>query len=110
MARLVSGSLKDSEEDESGGDRRVENTEEDEGWDHERERNFLENFVAQRSKRRGGVVLISSIDVNNSTNATKYDDLCNGHSPQRLGEVLRLTHLSNETWNGDLTNEGVADV
>ena len=52
----------------------------------------------------------SSIHVHDSTHQAEDDDFADGHGPKRLGEVLGVLHLSNETRDGDLSNEGVADI
>ncbi|KAI6763820.1 hypothetical protein HG530_007609 [Fusarium avenaceum] len=45
-----------------------------------------------------------------SSHKTEDDDLCNCARPKSLREVSRVSHLSNETGQSDLADEGIADV
>jgi len=100
----------DVEEHESSGDRRVEDTQEDESWDHEAERDNLVGVVSKRAESRGCVVVGSGVGVCDTTTKRENKDLSNGHSPESLGEVPWFLHLGDERRQSDLTNEGVADV
>ena len=48
--------------------------------------------------------------VHDRTAEREDDDLADRHSPQCLREILGLFHLSDETGEGDLADEGVANV
>jgi len=98
------------EEHKSGGDGSVENTQEDQSRDHEAERDDLISVVAKRAESRGCVVVGSGVGVCDTTTKRENKDLSNSHSPKSLGEVPGLLHLGDERRQGDLTNEGVADV
>lgn len=110
VVALVSGAFEEPEEDESSRHGCVQDAQKDQGRDHEREGKLQVQLVAQRSESRSGVVLSPSVGINNGTNQAEDYDLCNGNGPQSLGEILGLLHLGNETGNGDLTNECIADV
>lgn len=63
MIALVARVFEDAKEDEAGRDGGIEDAEEDEGRDHEGERDFLVELVAKRSKCRCGVVLCAGVHV-----------------------------------------------
>ncbi len=52
----------------------------------------------------------SGVSVYDGANQTENDDFGNSNSPESFGEILGFLHLSNEARNGDLANEGIADV
>jgi hypothetical protein len=110
MTGLVPGALEYAEEDESCRDRGVEDAEEDQGRDHERERDLLVELVAKRAERRGGIILVASVGVDDPTNTGEDDDLRDRHGPERLGKVPGVFHLGDEAGQGDLPNERVRDV
>ena len=102
--------LEDPEEDEAGRQRGVEDTQEDQSWNHEREWHLLVHLVAKRSKSGRCIILCPGVDVHNGCGHGEYDDLANGDGPERLGKVLWFLHLSYETGYSDLTDKGVADI
>lgn len=106
----MSGSSEDSEEDEAGRNRGVQNTQEDNGWDHERKADLLVQFVAKGSKGGCSVVLVSSVGVDDGTDKREENNFSNGDGPQSLGEVARVLHFSDERRQGDLSDECVTDV
>ncbi len=106
----MAGTLKDPEEDKTGRDGGVEDTQEDQCRDHERKGNFLKQFITQRSKGRSRVVLCSGISVNDRAHQAEENDFCDGDGPEGLGEVIRVFHLSDEAGNSDLADEGITDV
>lgn len=110
MARFMPGALENAEEDEPRRDRGVKDAKEDQGWDHERERHFLVDFITKRSECRGRVVLISSVGVDDSTDNAENDDFAYRHGPERLGEIMGILHFGNETGEGDLPDESIRDV
>ena len=83
MVGLVPGTLEDSEKDKSGRDRSVEYTEEDQSRYHEWERNLAEYFVPDWTKCWSRHVLISSVDVDDCSYNSKYNDFTDGHSPAK---------------------------
>lgn len=110
VTALVSCALEDTEEDEASRHRSVENTQEDQGWNHEGERDLLHDFVAERSKGWGSYILVSRVCVHDGSNDTEDENFGNSDCPESLGEILGIPHLGDETWNGDLANECVGDV
>lgn len=110
MIAFVARTFEDSEKDEASGYGSVQDAQEDQSRDHKGESHFLVEIVAQRSECGCSVVLSSGVSVNHGRHNAENNDLADGNSPQCLGEVLWIFHLSNEAGNGDLSNEGVADV
>lgn len=110
MVAHVACALEDVEEDKARGDRGVQNTQEDQGRDHEAEGYNLVGMVAERAKGWGGVVVEASVAVDNATADGEDQDLADSNSPQSLREVPRLFHLSNEAGQGDLADKSIADV
>lgn len=110
MLAHVPGSSKDSEEDKASRHRGVEHAQENDGWDHERETNFLVYFIAQRSEGGCGVVLSTRVGVDDSTDEREKNDFGDGNSPESFGEISRVLHFSNERGQSDLSNKCVADV
>ena len=110
MVRLVARAFEDAEEDKTGGDGCVQDTQENQGWDHERERNFLVNLVSKGAESWSGVVLSACIAVDDATDQREDDDLGDGDNPESLAEVIWVLHLGDKRRERDLTNERVADV
>ena len=110
MVPLVAGTFKDAEEHEARGDGGVEHAEKDEGGNHKREGDFLEDFVSQRAEGGRGVVLGSRIDVDYGSHQAEEDDFANCNRPEGFGEILGLFHFCDEGGNGNLTDECVRDV
>lgn len=110
MVALVARALEYAEENEACGYGGVENSKENERGDHKRERDLLEDLVAQGSKGRSGHVLGAGVDVNNGADQAEDDDFGNGDGPKGFGEIGGIAHFGDETGNGDLTDERVADV
>ena len=106
----MASALEDAEEDEAGGDGSVENTQEDQGRNHERKGNLLVQLIAQRTESGSGVVLRSGISVDNSTDQAEDNDFRNCNRPKSFREVFGVLHLSDEAGKGDLANEGIANV
>jgi len=106
----VAGTLEEPEKDETGWDGGIEDTKENQCRNHEREGNLFKQFVAQRSKGGSRVVLCSGISVNDGAHQAEENDFRNGNGPKSLGEVIGVLHLSDEARNGDLADEGVANV
>jgi len=98
------------EKHKSSGDGSVENTQKDQSWDHEAERDNLVSVVAKRAESRGCVVVCAGVGVCDTTTKREDEDFSNGHSPESLGEVPGLLHLGDERGQSNLANEGVADV
>lgn len=48
--------------------------------------------------------------LTNATNQAEHDNLTDGDDPDGLTEVVGIFHLGDETWQGDLANEGVTNV
>ena len=110
MVALMARALENPEENETGGDGGVKDTEEDECRDHKGERNLFVGDIAQGSECWGRVILCAGISVDNRSHQTEHDDLGNGDGPQGLGEILGVLHLCNEAGDGDLSDECVANV
>ena len=110
MVALVARALEEAEEDETSGDGGVEDSEENERGDHEGESDFLVEIVAQGSEGRSGVVLGAGVDVHDGADQAEDDDFGNGDGPERFGEIGGVAHFGDEAGDGDLTDEGVADV
>lgn len=106
----VAGVGEDAEEEEACGDGGVEHTEEDDGGDHEAEADFQVGLVAERAEGGRRVVLCAGVDVDDGADEGEDDHFRDRHSPQRFGEVLGILHLGDERGEGDLADEGVADV
>lgn len=83
---LVTGVLEDAEEYEASRHGGVQDSEEEQGGDHERERHLLVNWL-QRSEGRGGHVLVSGVGVYDSADNGEDEDLGNCACPKSLGEV-----------------------
>lgn len=86
MVILVARVLKDAEEDEARRDRGVEDAQEDEGWDHEGERDLLVQRL-EGAESWGGHVLVASVSIHDGAHKAEDDDLGNSAGPQGLGEV-----------------------
>lgn len=106
----VAGVCVEAEEEETRGDGGVEDTQEDDGRDHEAEADFEIDFVAKGAESRRHVVLVSSVDVDDAADEREDDDFGDGNGPKSLGEVLRVLHFGDEGGQRDLTDEGIADV
>ena len=110
MISLVARTLENPKEDEACRHRGVKDTQEDQSWNHERKCHFLVQLIAKRSESRSCVVLCPGVDVHDWCGQGEHNDLANGYSPERLGEVLWFLHLSYETGYSNLTNKRVTDV
>ena len=110
MIAHVAGAGENAEEYEAGGYRCVEHTKEDERRDHEGERDFEIEIVAQGAERRRGVVVGPSVAIDDTADKREEDDLGDGDGPKCFGEVLGLLHLGDERRQRDLADECVADV
>lgn len=106
----VASSLEQTEVDEPSRDGGIQDTQEDQGRNHEGERHLLEHLVADGTECRGSHILVTRVVVNDSTDNAEDEDLGNGTGPERLREVAGILHLGDETGQGDLADEGVADV
>jgi len=102
--------VEEAEEDEACRYRGVENTKEDDGRNHEGKGNLLVHFVLDGTERWRRHVLSTGVGVDNTADAAEDDNLSNGDCPEGLGEVLGVLHLGNEARQGNLSDEGVADV
>lgn len=106
----MSGAVEDGVEDESGRDTGVQDTEEDDRRDHEAEADLLVELVADAAECRASHVVATHVGVRDTADDRKDQDLSNGDSPEGLGEVEWLLHLGDKRGDGDLANEGVADI
>lgn len=98
------------EEDEAGGDGGIQHAEENERRDHEAERDFLVDFVAEGAKGGRDVVVCPCVGVDDGADETEEDDFGDGDGPEGFGELARVAHLGDERGENDLPYEGVADV
>lgn len=110
MIALVSGSFEDPEEDESCRDRGIQNSQEDQSWDHKAERNLFIDIIPKRAKSWGSHVLVPSEGINDGPNAAEDDNFSNCDNPESLWKVSWVLHLRNEAGKSNLANECVADV
>ena len=106
----MASSLEDAEEDETGRDGGVEDTEENQRRDHEQEGDLLVQIVAERAERGCGVVLRAGVGIDDCANKTKDEDLGNGDDPQTFPELVRVLHFCDKAWECNLSNERVANV
>lgn len=99
----------DVEKDKAGADGSVQNTQEDQRRNHEGEGNLLVDLIADGAECRRGVVVRTSVGVDDRSDETEDEDFCNCHSPESLGEVFWILHFSDERRDGDLANKRVTD-
>ena len=99
-----------AEEDEASGDGCIEHTQEDQRRNHEAERNLEEGLVTERAECGSGVVVRACISVDDAADEREKNDFADGHSPERLREILRFLHFRDEGRDGDLTDERVTDI
>ena len=110
MIALMARTFEYSEEDEACGYRSIKDAQEDQCRNHERKRHFLIDLVPKRSKSGSGIVLGSSVGVNDARDDAENDDLADGYSPKRLWEILGVLHLSYKARDCNLPNERIADI
>jgi hypothetical protein len=106
----VSSSSKYAEEDEARRYRGVQNSKENDRGNHKGEGNLLVHFVFQGTKSWRSHVLCTRVAINYATHQAKHDDFANGNNPERLGEILGLLHLGDETGERNLSNKRVGNV
>ncbi len=99
-----------AEQDEAGGYRGIQNSEEDDCGHHERKGHLLVDLVGNGAERRGSHVVGTSVAVHDTSDQTEDKDLADGDGPECFRKVLGFPHFRNEARKGDLANKGVADI
>lgn len=109
VVALVASAIKQAEENETRRHGSVEHPQEDDGRNHERECDFLVDFIRQGTK--GGCSrVLTRVNIDDGAHNAEDNDLGDGHGGDGLPKVPWFLHLRDEAGQGDLSDERVTDI